>query len=188
MRSEGTGLGLTLSKRFIELMGGDIRVDSTPGHGSVFSFYIETCEVESGQSFLSDREVIGLAPGQPDFKILIVEDTEFNRQLLVNLMLKIGFQVKSTKNGQETVRGFSQWQPNLIWMDLIMPVMDGNEATKTIRQLPDGNKVKIIATTASGFSSNKADILSHGYNDVIFKPFRESQLFKLLELHLGVKF
>ncbi|MCP4277993.1 MAG: response regulator, partial [Gammaproteobacteria bacterium] len=129
-----------------------------------------------------------LAPGQPRYKLLVVEDTEFSRILLVNLLEKNGFEVQSVVNGQQAVDLFSSWQPDLIWMDIQMPVMDGNEATKQIRQLPGGDTLPIIAITASSTLDDKDNLLAFGFDDVVYKPFHEGQIIGCLEAQLAAVF
>ncbi len=186
--SEGTGLGLTISQRFIELFGGSIEVESTPGQGSVFRFSIDVTIAHEGVVAQRMRDIEGLAPGQPLYKLLVVEDVEFSRILLVNLLERIGFEVQSAVNGEQAISMVASFQPDLIWMDILMPVMDGKEATKHIRQLPGGDKLPIIAVTASATLMDKASLLAAGFDDVLFKPYHQTQIIECLEEQLGVVF
>ena len=132
---EGTGLGLVISRQFVQLMGGDITVESELGKGTTFKFSIE---VKLGQetaidSHISQHKILGLAPDQSIYKILTVDDKSVNRQLLVKLLSPFGFEVKEACNGQEAIAIWDEWQPHLIFMDMRMPVMDGYEATKYIK-------------------------------------------------------
>ncbi len=131
----GTGLGLPISRKFVRLMGGDISVSCKLGKGSIFQFDIQVRlgEASEIQTTQPQRQVIGLAPNQPEYRILVVEDRLENRLLLVQLLTKIGFAVRDAENGQEAVQLWSSWEPHLIWMDMRMPVMDGYEATKQIK-------------------------------------------------------
>ncbi|MCP4452309.1 MAG: histidine kinase, partial [Planctomycetes bacterium] len=117
--SEGTGLGLTISQRFIELFGGSIEVESTPGQGSVFRFSIDVTIAHEGVVAQRMRDIEGLAPGQPLYKLLVVEDVEFSRILLVNLLERIGFEVQSAVNGEQAISMVASFQPDLIWMDIL---------------------------------------------------------------------
>ena len=102
-------------------------------------------------------EVCGLAPGQPAFRILIAEDQRENQLLLMKLMADIGLNARLAENGKRCVELFQEWHPQLIWMDRRMPVMDGIEATRRIRQLPGGKDVKIVAVTASAFDEQRQE-------------------------------
>jgi CheY-like chemotaxis protein len=132
--------------------------------------------------------VIGLAPGQRAYRILVAEDKWESRQLLVKLLTSVGFQVREAENGEEAVALWSSWQPHLIWMDMRMPVMDGYEATKRIKSQLKGQTTVIIALTASAFEEQRAAILSVGCDDFMRKPFREDVLFSKMAEHLGVRY
>jgi signal transduction histidine kinase/DNA-binding NarL/FixJ family response regulator len=133
---EGTGLGLAISRQFVELMGGVLTVSSHKGTGSLFRF---TIQGEPGEPTLLKphmrRQVVGLAPGQPTYRILIAEDDEFSQTLLHKLLQSVGFEVQDAVNGQEALEVFTRWEPHFIWMDLRLPVMDGYEATRQIREV-----------------------------------------------------
>ncbi len=132
----GTGLGLPISRQFVKLMGGDITVSSQLGKGTIFKFDIQVVRakgIERQTNQLNKRRIIGLAPNQPKYRILIVDDRSTNRQLLLKLLTPLGFQVQEASNGQEAMNLWESWHPDLIWMDMRMPVMDGYEATKRIK-------------------------------------------------------
>ncbi|MCB0166829.1 MAG: GAF domain-containing protein, partial [Anaerolineae bacterium] len=127
--NEGTGLGLTISYQFVQLMGGELTAASELGQGTLFTFDIKASLAQAGQvkTESRDRRVIGLAPNQPHFRILVVDDSETNRQLVRKLLTPLGFAVKEAVNGQDAIALWQQWKPHLIWMDMRMPVMDGYE-------------------------------------------------------------
>ncbi|NET39060.1 MAG: CBS domain-containing protein, partial [Cyanothece sp. SIO1E1] len=131
---EGTGLGLPISQKFVQLMGGDITVSSRLNRGAIFSFEIrvKVAKTAEGQAKTA-QNVIGLAPNQPHYRILVVEDSLENRMLLVRLLESVGFEVQAVENGQAAIALWQHWAPHLIWMDMQMPVMDGYEATRQIR-------------------------------------------------------
>ncbi len=132
---QGTGLGLPLTRQFVQVMGGDITVSSTVGQGTIFKFDVPLCLAQSHevQTPQETRRVIGLAPDQPNYRILVVEDVKSSRLLLVKLLTSTGFEVRETTNGLEAVALWESWKPQLILMDMQMPVMDGYEATKRIK-------------------------------------------------------
>ncbi len=186
----GTGLGLPISRRFVNMMGGDLTVRSEIGKGTTFSFVIPVMQAESAaiESSGIRHRVIGLSTEQPAYRLLVVEDNEISRNLLVKLLQTVGFDVQEAENGREAIEVWEDWQPHLIWMDMRMPVMDGYQATKHIKTLPNGKDAVIIALTASAFEEDRLRVIQHGGDDFVRKPFREADIFAILEKHLGVKF
>jgi PAS domain S-box-containing protein len=187
---QGTGLGLPITKKFVELMGGNVTVSSTLGQGTIFSFDISIKLTESTDTSTQNltRQVIGLAPGQPEYRILVVEDRFENRLLLVKLLTSLGFQVREAENGQEGVAIWESWKPHLICMDIRMPVMDGYEATKQIRAHLNGEATVIIALTASAFEEQRNHVLSAGCNDFLRKPYKQEVLLEKMAQYLGVHY
>ncbi len=187
---EGTGLGLPISRRFVELMGGEMTVSSCVGKGTNFKFDIQVVGVESAEVEIkrSTRHVIALEPDQRLYRILIVDDKPLNRQLLIKILNPLGFQLKEAINGQEAIEIWDSWQPHLIWMDMRMPVMDGYEATKHIKGTVKGQATAIIALTASVLEEERAVILSAGCDAFMRKPFREAEIFDVMHKHIGVRY
>jgi CheY-like chemotaxis protein len=133
-------------------------------------------------------EVAGLAPGPSRFRILIAEDQHDNQLLLSRLMTDIGLEVKVAEDGEQCVKLFQDWHPDLIWMDRRMPVMDGEEATRRIRLLPDGRTVKIVAVTASASREQRQEMLAAGMDDCVSKPYRFEEIYDSLARQLGTTY
>jgi signal transduction histidine kinase/CheY-like chemotaxis protein len=187
---EGTGLGLPISRKFVELMGGKMSVVSEVGKGTIFKFDIQAIEVASAgnESKKTTRHPIALAPDRPSYRILIVDDKPINRQLLFKILNPLGFELKEATNGQEAVKIWDSWEPHLIWMDMRMPVMDGYEATKQIKGTIKGQATAVIALTASVLEEERAVILSAGCDGFMRKPFREADIFDVMHKHIGVRY
>ncbi len=187
---EGTGLGLAISYHFVRLMGGDIAVSSLLERGSSFKFSLLLNALEDMEEITTPptAKVIGLAPHQSEYRILVVEDKFNNRQLLLKLLEPIGFQVKAATNGQEAIAIWSSWSPHLIWMDMRMPVMNGDEATRKIKATTKGQATVIVALTASVFEEHKGIVLSTGCDDFVRKPFKEEEIFEKMAQYLGVRY
>jgi signal transduction histidine kinase/DNA-binding NarL/FixJ family response regulator len=188
---KGTGLGLAIARTYVELMGGRISVESTPGKGSIFRVEVpveraEESEVSAAE--IGQGRIVGLAPGQPEYRILIVEDQMENWLLLRRLMEGVGFQVRVAEDGAAGVEMFQEWRPHFIWMDIRMPVMDGLEATRRIRTLDGGREVKIAALTASVFKEERDNVMTAGMDDFIRKPYRTEEIFGCLARQLEVRF
>ena len=131
----GTGLGLAISRKFAEFLGGKLDVTSQVGQGSIFRLEIpvRAGTAEAVQSRLLPRRVIALEPGQPAFRVLVADDKEDNRSFLEKLLVTVGFEVRIVEDGAKAVLEFESWKPQLILMDMRMPVMTGDEAIGHIR-------------------------------------------------------
>ena len=207
-QQEGSGLGLSISQQFVQLMGGTLSIASHLNQGSIFKFDLpvqlpKPREVQAPQQ---SRKVAGLETDQPDYRILIAEDNQVNRLLLKKVLKSVGFQVKEATNGQEAVELWESWQPHLIWMDMQMPVMDGLDATRLIKakqqecqevsplspspnvQSPPATGTIIIALTANVFEEDREKMLASGCDDFVGKPFKREMLLDKLAQHLGVRY
>jgi len=186
---KGTGLGLPISQQFVRLMGGEMRVESQFGKGSTFSFDIAIEVVESVKPAAKKpiKFVAGLAPDQPVYRILVVDDSRENRSLLEQMLSGAGFEVRTVNGGEAAIDSFQSWQPDLIWMDIRMPGMDGIQVTQQIKN-SDGPETIIIAVTASVFDEDRVGVLKAGCDDFVRKPFTEQEIFNMMAKHLGVTY
>lgn len=186
---QGTGLGLAISQQFIKLMGGLITVRSKVHFGTTFAFDIPVCAVDATiQPVQPPRRVIALEPNQPRYRILIVDDSAHNRQLLIKLLAVFDFELKEASNGLEAMEVWSSFEPHLIFMDMWMPVMDGYEATKRIKATVKGSATAIIAVSAAKVEEAGTVTVSDDCDDFIHKPFRDTEIFATLHKHLGVRY
>lgn len=186
----GSGLGLTISRNFVRLMGGQISAANRQGKGAGFTFYIlagQATEADVPDQAPSNR-IVGFDSERKAKRILVVDDNQTSRLLLFNLLSDVGFDVKQAEDGQKAVALFFNWMPHLIFMDIRMPIMDGMAATKIIKATDEGRKVPIIALTAHALKEERKEILSAGCDDFIRKPFEEDALFAAMARHLNLKF
>ena len=187
----GSGLGLAISRQYVTLMGGTIGVAGEQGKGSLFYFEIPLTMLSPEampDSPLRRGRVIGVAEGQPRYRLLIVEDQPENRLLLHELLEPLGFDLREAANGQEAVELFAAWHPHLIWMDIRMPVMDGLEATRRIKAADVGAQTVIVAITAHALEEERREILAAGCDDFIRKPYHYVDVLDSLTRNLGVQF
>jgi signal transduction histidine kinase/CheY-like chemotaxis protein len=188
---KGTGLGLPITKQYIKLMGGNIEVNSQVNKGSVFRIELPVRNVSESEIMAikpHQQQVIGLAPNQILYRLLIVDDHMEGRLLLKKILQPFGFQLREACNGLEAVEIFQQWQPHLIWMDIRMPVMDGMEATQKIRVLPNGKNTVIVALTASVFIDQRDELFKVGMDAFVSKPYRIDEIFTCLHQYLNIEF
>lgn len=186
----GIGLGLPISRKFVQLMGGDLQVESVIHQGTTFWFEIPLEHGTPSEIPVQppQRRVMGLVPGQPIYRLLIVDDRWENRKLLTELLRPLGFEVQEATNGLEAIQRWQQWEPHLIWMDLRMPIMNGYEATQKIRSSLKGEATIIIALTTYTSDDDQNLALSIGCNDYIRKPIQEAVLFEKMAKYLGVSY
>jgi two-component system, sensor histidine kinase len=176
----GSGLGLTISRQLVRLMGGDIAVMSEPGGGSCFSFELELpVSGEPLPALPAPARITGYEG--PRYTVLVVDDVPVNRAMLAELLSRLGFVVREAANGLEALERAQAEAPDLIVMDNLMPVMDGLTATRRLRALPQLQAVPIIAASASPSLENHSASLEAGANVFLPKPIRPQQLLH----HLG---
>jgi len=185
-QAQGTGLGLAISKRLVEMMGGELHVESTLGQGTTFWMELDLPEVFSMIPKQTEKRIIIGIDG-PSRKVLVVDDQWENRSVLVNLLKPLGFEIMEASNGQESVEKARQFRPDVILMDLVMPVMDGFEATRSIRQVNELTDVIIIVTSASAFQQDQEVSLAAGCNDFLAKPIQLDEMLEKLREHLKLE-
>jgi signal transduction histidine kinase/DNA-binding response OmpR family regulator len=186
----GTGLGLAISSEFVRQMGGTISVSSQLGQGATFRIEVpvELGDATEVRHRAERRTVIGLPPGQPRPRVLVVDDDRNNRDWLNKLLTSLGFVVREAENGQMALQLWEAWRPELILMDVRMPVLNGLEATRRIRQSAGGARSAIITLTASAMGEDRLAVLESGANDYLAKPCREHELLAKIRQHLGLEY
>ena len=187
----GTGLGLSISRRLVELMEGELTVTSALGKGSCFCFTLPleiTNEAHPKSPHPSEQHILLEKADAASQRILIVDDEQDNRALLRALLESSGFCVQEAANGHEALALFSTWSPHAILMDMRMPLMDGSEAIRRIKALPNGDKLPILAVTAGAFEDEERHILTLGVAGYVRKPFRAEEILARLSDALGLRY
>ena len=173
-RKGGTGLGLGISRSFAELMGGTLLARSEPGAGSTFTLEVPLVLVEAAAQPRA-RLVTRLAPGQPSYRVLAVDDTETNLDVLSAILRPLGFEVDVARDGAEALERASSLRPHLVLVDMQMPVIDGEGVIREIRSWP-GARPRLVAVTAAALDHDRARILALGADGFVRKPYRVSEL------------
>jgi PAS domain S-box-containing protein len=184
-REGGTGLGLAISQQLVRLMGGNIAVISEPGKGSKFWFELAAPVAASTVPIsAAQRTIIGYEGERR--RLLIVDDVPQNRVMLMDLLQALGFDVASAGNGLECLAMLDNFKPDLIVMDVMMPEMDGNEATRRIRRLPQWSKIPIIAVTASASHEDELQCHEAGVDAFLAKPVDHDALLNVIGAQLSL--
>ncbi|MEG4800966.1 AAA family ATPase [Microcoleus sp. ARI1-B5] len=185
--TEGTGLGLAISNQLVEIMGGELKVESTLGRGSIFSFELDLLAVDSPKTNkkYSPKNIKGFKGTNK--KLLVVDDQWENRSVLIHQLQPLGFEIIEAADGQDCLNKAREFQPDCILMDLVMPVMDGFEAMRQIRKLPTFKNVVAIGTSASIMETEKQESLAAGCNAFLPKPIRADELLNCLQVHLELE-
>lgn len=182
----GTGLGLPISLAFAHVLGGDLAVTSQVGVGSIFRLELPLVESAYGVAMPSPvmRRIIGLQGGE--CRILIVDDQDVNRHLLTDMLAPLGFTTREASDGAQAVAMAQEWRPDLILMDMAMPVMDGYAATRQLKSQPEMAQTPIIAVTAKAFAEDREAMMAAGVDDLLTKPVVLDDLLQTLQQHLGI--
>ena len=190
---KGTGLGLAIANRLIELMGGSLQVESELGVGSTFSFTLMARTKNQESPHLEKQEVVDMPKDLGNIakkfplEVILVEDNEINLQFMTMLMKQMGYEVSVAKNGLEAIQMIEKKHFDLIFMDNQMPGMDGIEATKVIRALPQGYSASIIGLSANVFKTDIDAAIEAGMDDYLTKPVRIKDIIeKIKDCYLGL--
>lgn len=184
---QGTGLGLAIAKKIIELMGGELKIDSKPGKGSVFSFSV-VVKKSVQDHFVPDshqltwKDIKDMGAVFP-LRILLAEDNDLNLQLMTLMFQQLGFQFEVARNGAEVMKKVKEQQFDVILMDVQMPVMNGLEATREIRKMEGTEQTIIIGLSANVFEEDQKKAMESGMNDYLTKPIRLAALADKLEYY-----
>ncbi len=187
--AEGTGLGLSLSYNFAQLMGGTITATSTVGQGSTFTVTVPVAlDLTEAIALPARQAIVALAPDQPSYRILVADDVAESRLLMRHWLEGVGFEVREASNGQEAVEIWKTWRPHLICLDMRMSLLDGYEAARQIRQADGGDTPVIVAVTASVFKEQQASCIAAGCNAVLLKPLQREIMLEHIGHSLGLTY
>ncbi len=190
-KSGGTGLGLALCEKYAHLLNGKVFVSSEWGKGSTFGFSLPVAISEAepiATHSKTEQHILSLAPEEIQWRILVIDDEAMNREIVLDFLTPLGFQLEAAASAAEGLALIESWSPHLVLMDVGMPVMNGLELTRLIRQQTQFDDLKIIVLTASAFEEERLAAMKAGANDFLSKPFQANRLFELLADHLSIKY
>jgi len=189
--TRGTGLGLSIVRQYLDMMGGTIRLTSVLGEGSHFFVDVPVdiaADPENVPAESNRLRVVGLAPGQPECRVLIVDDRAEDRSILRRILEQAGYRVQVSETGESGIDMFKVWRPHFIWMDRRLPAMDGLNVTRCIRGMDGGSGVKIVGLSASVFVSEREEMLAAGLDDFVRKPYLPREILDCMGRQLGVRY
>lgn len=184
-KNNGTGLGLTTCRKLVTVLDGTLEINSRPGKGTTAELRIPVKVVSKSQKGTSSKAPLVSMKNKKSLKALVVDDLPINRKLARIMLEMNNFEIIEAENGEEALDYYSGYKPDLVLMDISMPVMNGIEAMEKIRQVnKTGSKVPIIAVTAGGHTGSRSDMIERGFSEYIQKPFKEKELFEKISLFL----
>jgi PAS domain S-box-containing protein len=187
IQTEGTGLGLAICSRLLKMMNSELNVSSVMEKGSCFEFYLPVKEIAISSDIITPKNQKIIGYNGRNIKILVCDDRKTNRDVLSHLLTDIGFEVIEASDGREGLEKALANRPDIVLMDLMMPEMDGFEATRALRNMPEINDTAVIAVSAAVFNQTRQDCLDAGCDDFIPKPVITDELLEKISKHLSLK-
>jgi signal transduction histidine kinase/DNA-binding NarL/FixJ family response regulator len=185
-RASGTGLGLAISRQLVRLMGSDIHVDSRPGAGSIFWFDLTLPLLDGADTAPAPSRRAATGYAGPRKRVLIADDVPGNRAMLLDLLKPLGFVTQEARDGAEALRAIGAHAPDLVLMDMSMPVMDGLHAMRRIRENAPWQDIRIVAVSANASEADQAQCMAAGANAFLSKPIDRDALLDEVAEQLGL--